>query len=308
MNQQIATTTTHPDARPGTRDVYRTITDQIVTAIEAGAGAFTMPWHRDVGNTMPTNSLTGNTYNGVNVIALWAAAELRGFTTGYWATYKQWSLLGGQVRKREKGSVVVFYKQTDIKVSNPEAGEKENKSILCARSSYVFNAEQVEGWRVPEPAVRDAAQLLADAERFITATSADVRSGGDRAYYQPQTDHIQMPDRDRFTGTETISATESYYATLLHELTHWTGHTSRLDRDLSGRFGREGYAMEELVAELGAAFLCSDLGITNLPRPDHAAYIAHWLAVLKKDTRAIFTAASKANEAKTFLNRLQAPQ
>ena len=114
-----------------------------------------------------------------------------------------------------------------------------------------------------------------------------------------------MPDRERFTGTATIGATESYYATLLHELTHWTGHPKRLARDLSGRFGQEGYAMEELVAELGAAFLCCDLGITNQPRPDHAAYIANWLTVLKRDTRAVFTAARQANEARGFLQGLQ---
>jgi antirestriction protein ArdC len=305
MNQPTAATATQPEASTRTGGVYQSITDQIVASIEAGAGTFTMPWHRGVGNTMPTNSLTGNTYNGVNVIALWAATELCGFTTGYWATYRQWSLLGGQVRKGEKGSLVVFYKQTDFEVSNAETGEQENKSVLCARSSYVFNAAQVEGWQAPKPAARDSAQVLGETERFVAATSADIRIGGDRAYYQPGTDHIQMPDRDRFTGTETIGATESYYATLLHELTHWTGHTARLDRDLSGRFGREGYAMEELVAELGAAFLCSDLGVSNRPRPDHAAYIAHWLAVLKKDTGAIFTAASKANEARRFLTGLQ---
>ena len=305
MNNRTATTDTRPGARPSTRDVYQTITDQIITAIEAGAGKFTMPWHRDIDHAMPTNSLTGNTYNGVNVIALWAAAELRGFTTGYWATYKQWSLLDAQVRKGEKGNVVVFYKKTDFNVSSPETGDTENRSVFYARSSYVFNAAQVEGWQAPKPAVRDSAQVLFETEGFVTAMSADIRIGGDRAYYQPRTDHIQMPDRDLFNGTQTISATESYYATLLHELTHWTGHTSRLDRNLSTRFDQDGYAMEELVAELGAAFLCSDLDITNQPRPDHAAYIAHWLTVLKKDTRAIFTAASKANEAKTFLKGLQ---
>ena len=303
MNQQTAETT----SQPRTKDVYRTITRQIISAIEAGADAFTMPWHRDLGNTMPTNALSGNTYNGVNVIALWAAAELGGFTTGYWATYKQWSLLGGQVRKGEKGSVVVFYKEANVGADTPETGENENRSVLYARSSHVFNAEQVEGWQAPAPAGRDAVQTLGEAERFVMATAADVRIGGDSAYYQPRTDHIQMPDRDRFTGTQTISATESYYATLLHELTHWSGHTNRLARDFSARFGKEEYAMEELVAELGAAFLCSDLGITNQPRPDHAAYIAHWLTVLKKDTRAIFTAASKANEAKNYLKRLQSP-
>ena len=305
MNQPTATTATQPEASATRRDVYQSITDQIIASIEAGAGTFTMPWHRDTPTTMSTNALTGSTYNGVNVIALWAAAEHRGFTTGYWATYKQWSLLGGQVRKGEKGSVVVFYKQTNIEVSDTDSGERENKSVLYARSSRVFNVEQVDGWQAPRHAASDPIKVLVEAERFVMATSADIRIGGDRAYYRPRTDHIQMPDRDRFTGTETIGATESYYATLLHELTHWTGHTTRLDRDLSGRFGREGYAMEELIAELGAAFLCSDLGITNRPRADHAAYIAHWLAVLKKDTRAIFTAASKASEARRFLTGLQ---
>ena len=305
MNQQTAATAPQPEASTKTRDVYQSITDQIIAVIEAGVGTFTMPWHRDTGTTMPTNALTGSTYNGVNVIALWAAAEHRGFTTGYWATYKQWSLLGGQVRKGEKGSVVVFYKQTNIEVSDTDSGERENKSVLYARSSRVFNVEQVDGWQAPRPAASDPIKVLVEAERFVMVTSADIRIGGDRAYYRPRTDHIQMPDRDRFTGTETIGATASYYATLLHELTHWTGHSGRLDRDLSGRFGHEAYAMEELVAELGAAFLCSDLGITNRPRPDHAAYIGHWLAVLKKDTRAIFTAASKANEARRFLAGLQ---
>jgi antirestriction protein ArdC len=305
MTQQTAATATHPEASAGKRDVYQSITDQIIASIEAGAGAFTMPWHRDTGTTMPTNALTGSPYNGVNIVALWAAAEQGGFTTGYWATYKQWSLLGGQVRKGEKGSVVVFYKQTDIEVSDTATAERQNKSVLIARSSRVFNVEQVGGWQPPRPVASDPVELLVEAEKFVTATSADIRFGGDRAYYRPKTDHIQLPDRDRFIGTETIDATEGYYATLLHELTHWSGHKDRLDREFSGRFGHESYAMEELVAELGAAFLCSDLGISNRPRPDHASYIAHWLAVLKKDTRAIFTAASKANEARRFLNAFQ---
>jgi antirestriction protein ArdC len=305
MTQKTAHTTAQPKASARTRDVYRSITDQIVASIEAGAGAFTMPWHRDTATTMPTNALTGNTYNGVNIVALWAAAEQCGFTTGHWATYEQWSLLGGQVRKGEKASVVVFYKQESVDVSETDTGERKKKSVLYARSSRVFNVDQIDGWQAPQPAVSDPVAVLGEAERFVTATSADIRIGGDRACYRPRTDQIQIPDRDRFTGTDTIGATESYYATLLHELTHWTGHTSRLDRDFSDRFGREGYAMEELVAELGAAFLCSDLGITNRPRADHAAYIAHWLAVLKKDTRAIFTAASKANEARRFLTGRQ---
>jgi antirestriction protein ArdC len=288
-----------------TRDVHQTITDQIVASIEAGAGTFVMPWHRNVDVAMPTNVATGNPYNGVNVIALWAAAEQRGFASNYWATYRQWSLQGHHVRKGEHGSVIVFYKKMNSERGNAEADGQENKTYFYARSSRVFNAEQVKGWEPPEPVDRDVAGVLVETEQFVTATAADIRCGGDRAYYRPNTDHIQMPDRIRFIGTETISATEGYYATLLHELTHWSGHSRRLDRDLSGRFGNERYAMEELIAELGAAFLCSHLGVTKQPRPDHAAYIDNWLTVLKKDTRAIFTAASKANEAKQFLLKLQ---
>jgi len=305
MNQVTATTNSDLGAHPSRRDVHQTITDQIVAAIEVGAGTFIMPWHRDIDSAMPTNFLTGNTYNGVNVIALWVAAEQQGYTSSYWATYKQWHHLGCQVRKGEKGSVIVFYKQTDLEVGNPDNDGRENKIVRFARSSRVFNAQQVDGFQLTEPEGRDFAGVLMEIERFVMATGADIRTGGDRAYYRPSTDHIQMPNRERFTGTETISATESFYATLMHELSHWCGHERRLDRDLSGRFGDESYAMEELVAELGAAFLCSELGISNQPRPDHAAYIAHWLAVLKQDTRAIFTAASKANEAKTYLMGLQ---
>lgn len=291
--------------RPERRDVYQRVTDQIIAAIEAGAGDVEMPWHRDVSRTAPSNAFTGQAYRGVNILALWAAAEANGFATGLWATYKQWKLLDAQVRKRAKGSVVVFYKQTECEVTNAETGCAGTRTFRFASASYVFNADQVDGWQPRKPVIRDPAEVVEEAEAFVAATRADIRHGGDSASYRPTTDHIQMPERCRFTGTKTSSATESYYATLLHELTHWTGHKRRVNRDLAKRFGDNAYAMEELVAELGAAFLCSELGITNAPRPDHAAYIANWLEVLKNDTRAIFTAASKASEAKGYLVRLQ---
>ncbi len=287
---------------PGRHDVYREITDHIIAAIEKGAGGFEMPWHREVGSTLPTNALTGNSYNGVNVIALWATAELRGYASGLWATYKQWKLLNAQVRKGEKGSVVVFYKQTEREVASEESGEAETKTFLFARASYVFNADQVDGWQsLKPPVIPDPAEVLEHAEAFVAATRADIRHGGDRAYYKGSTDHIQMPLRDRFTGTKTSTATEGYYATLFHELTHWSGHKSRLDRKLFGGFAKEAYAIEELVAELGAAFLCSELAITNVPRPDQAAYVENWLKVLREDNRAIFRAASQASKAANFI-------
>ena len=228
-----------------------------------------------------------------------------GYGSGFWATYRQWRELEAQVRKGERASLIVFWKELEREVEDEETGERERKKTLFARASWVFNADQVDGWAPPAAPERNLVQALDRAEAFTAATRADIRHGGDRAYYRRSSDHVQIPDRERFTGSATSTPTETYYATLLHELTHWTGHESRLDRDLSGRFGNEAYAMEELVAELGAAFLCADLSITNTPRPDHAAYIGNWLEVLKQDKRAIFTAARKASQAADYLASLQ---
>lgn len=285
-------------------DVYEAITDQVIAAIEAGAGQWQMPWHRS-GVSRPLNAHTKKPYRGVNVVALWAAAEACHYGSGFWGTYKQWLELQAQVRKGERASLIVFWKEFEGEVENKETGERKPKKTLFARASWVFNADQVDGWTPPAAPERNLVQVLDQAEAFTVATGADVRHGGERAFYRRSADCLQMPDRERFTGSETSTPTETYYATLLHELTHWTGHERRLDRDLSGRFGKEAYAVEELVAELGAAFLCADLSITNTPRPDHAAYIAHWLEVLRQDKRAIFTAARKAAQASDFLSSLQ---
>ena len=285
-------------------DVYETITDRVIAAIEEGAGQWQMPWHRS-GVSRPLNVDTKKPYRGVNVVALWAAADAYGYSSGFWATYKQWRALDAQVRKGERASLIVFWKELEREVEDKETGERESKKTLFARASCVFNADQVDGWKPPSAPEQNLVEVLNHAEAFTTATGAEVRHGGDRAYYRRSDDHVQMPDRERFTGSATSTPTETYYATLLHELTHWTGHASRLDRELSGRFGNEAYAMEELVAELGAAFLCADLGITNTPRPDHAAYIANWLEVLKRDKRGIFTAARKATQASDYLEHLQ---
>jgi antirestriction protein ArdC len=209
------------ETRSGKQNVHQTITDQIVASIEAGAGAFTMPWHRNADVATPTNLVTGNPYNGVNVIALWAAAEQRGFASNYWASYKQWRSRGDQVRKGEKGSVIVFYKRMNYEIGDVATDDRKTKAYFYARASRVFNAEQVKGWEPPEPVDRDFAGVLVETEQFVAATAANIRCGGDRAYYRPLTDHIQMPDRVRFVGTDTISATENYYATLLHEILHY---------------------------------------------------------------------------------------
>jgi antirestriction protein ArdC len=203
---------------------------------------------------------------------------------------------GAQVRKGERGSLIVFYKRLE---ELPFEAEDDGQSRLnfVARASHVFNAQQVDGFEPPLPERLSEFQTDQQAEAFVGAVGAEVRHGFTMACYRRSTDSIEMPEREWFVGTATSSPQESYYGVLCHELTHWTGAQHRLNRDLGKRFGDQAYAMEELVAEIGAAFLCSALGIASEPRPDHAAYVSTWLQVLKQDTKAIFTAASKAQEA-----------
>jgi antirestriction protein ArdC len=284
------------------RDTHHTITEKIVAAIEASVGSYRMPWHRHGASvSRPVNAATGKSYQGVNVVALWADASLKHFASGYWATYRQWGQLGAQVRKGAKGSPIVFFKAI-----NPEEGEeaKENdsKSRLVARTSWVFNAEQIEGWTPPKPDKRNEVEVRAHVEAFLAATRADIRYGGDQAFYHVPGDYIAMPYPEQFVATETSSATECFYSVNLHELIHWSGAGHRLARVLRSRFGDDAYAMEELIAEFGAAFLCADLQISNEPRLDHACYVSSWLKVLSQDRTALFTAANKANAAVGYLH------
>lgn len=285
-------------------DVHQEITDRIVAAIE-DAGEFRLPWIRARGGSFarPVNVASKKPYNGVNILSLWVAAQASGFPSNVWGTYRQWQQAGSQVRKGEKASLIVFYKTLETETTNEETGEAECGERLMARASWVFNAAQVDGFVSPTENLPDAPAFdpIARAEAFAAATGAVIEEQGDKACYIPALDKIMMPERRRFTGTDTSSPVEAFYSTLCHELTHWVGGKARLDRDLTGRFGSESYAMEELIAELGAAFLCGDLGITAEPRADHACYIKNWLAVLKGDKRAVFTAASKASQAANWL-------
>jgi antirestriction protein ArdC len=232
-----------------------------------------------------------------------AYAEASGYSSGTWGTYRQWAEAGAQVRKSEKAAFVVFYKELEVPA---ETGEAETETRLFARATPVFAAEQVDGYKPP---VIDAPPVVTmapieQAEAFVAATGAQIDHGGTRAFYRPSTDSIQLPPREAFIGSSTSSPAESYYSTLCHELTHWTSTESRCNRQLGKRFGDHAYAMEELVAELGAAFLCADLQITDEPCADHAQYLASWLSVMKEDKKAIFTAASKASEAAAYLTGL----
>jgi antirestriction protein ArdC len=283
-------------------NVQESITASIVAAIEKGAGEFIMPWHRKgISTGMPHNPISKTTYSGANVLALWMGQELNGYSTNQWATYKQWQAKGAQVRKGEKSTLGVYWNSTDKKVQGDD-GEENVKRTMFASAFYLFNADQVDGYQAESVSVTpDLTERLANAEMAIANTGAIIRHGGARAYYDRMADSVTMPDRWRFMNSETGTATQAYYSTLLHELTHWTGAKARLDRTKGKRFGDECYAFEELVAELGAAFLCAHLGIENEPRLDHAQYIENWLQVLKNDKQAIFSAASLANKAMQYI-------
>ncbi len=289
------------------RDIHAEITSKLVAAIEADPDRPSLPWRRSSSPLfMPENALTKKLYNGINIVSLWVAAEARGYAAPIWASYRQWSEMDCQVRKGETSSLVVFYKQYDSE-PNPDDAEDDGKRRV-ARASHVFNASQVDGFTLPgEPAPLGPIDRIATADTFVRNTGARIEHGGDRAYYRPSTDHIQMPDEDRFCGTATMSRSESYFAVLCHEVLHMSGSERRLNRQFGKRFGDAAYAAEELVAEIGSAFLCAELGITQDTRADHAQYLAQWLKLLKSDPRAIFTAAAKASEAVAYLKTLQPP-
>ena len=275
--------------------------------MEQGAGAWKMPWHRSAADiTRPRNIKSGAPYHGINVPILWAAASSKEYQSGWWGRYNQWQEVGGQVRRGEKATTIVFWKQIQKTLKDELTGEPKVEVFPIAQSWAVFNADQQDGWVEPAPPPpQNPAEVIDEVRRFVANTLAEIRHGGDRAYYSPGDDVIHMPERERFYGTESSTPTEAYYSTELHELAHWTGSAKRLKRDFSGRFGSEAYAFEELVAELGSAFLCSDLDIADVPRQDHAQYLKSWLKTLKDDKKAVFTAASQAKKAADFLHSLQ---
>lgn len=290
-------------------DIYTRVTNKIIADLEKGGLTWNLPWN---GAPALPRRHNGTPYQGINILLLWGAASENGYANPLWMTYRQAMELGGQVRKGSKGETVV-YTSTIRPKSEPLVDEDgtvwhsldEEKRFLKAYT--VFNVDQIDElpphyYVLPQnnrtPVERDET-----LDAFFSATGASVVHGGSRACYVPRTDNIHMPCIDAFRNTE------SYYAVLAHEMTHWTRHPSRLDRDFGQkRFGDNGYAVEELVAEIGAAFLCAALEITPETREDHAAYIESWLEVLRDDKRAIFQAASHAQRAVTYLQSLQPQQ
>jgi antirestriction protein ArdC len=287
------------------KDVYTRVTDRIIADLEKGVRTWMKPWSGEHAAGKITRPLrhNGQPYSGINILMLWASSIEQGFTAPHWMTFKQALELGACVRKGEKGSLVVYANTITVTGKSPE-GEEESRDVPFMKGYSVFNVEQVEGlperyYAKPEPRFTNV-QRVEHAEKFFAATKADIRYRGGRAYYAIEPDYVQMPPIEAFQDAE------SFYATLAHETTHWTRHKSRLDRDMGRKaWGDEGYAREELVAELGAAFLCADLEITPEIREDHAAYIASWLQVLRDDKRAIFSAAAHAQRAVDYLHSLQ---
>jgi antirestriction protein ArdC len=276
----------------------------VIADLEAGVRPWTKPW--DAANTydigLPVRH-NGIPYRGVNVLILWGEALGKGYSSPVWMTFKQALALGASVRKGEHGSMVV-YADRFTRVETDVNGNDVDREVPFLKAYTVFNVAQIDGlpaqyYAHPEPRP-DKLQLIEAAERFFAATAAVIRHGGDVACYAPGPDLIQLPSPEAFRDAE------SYAATKAHELTHWTSHPQRLARDFGAkRFGDTGYAREELVAEIGAAFLCAQLHITVEPREDHAAYIAHWLKLLREDNRAIFSAAAYAQRAVDFLHGLR---
>lgn len=260
------------------QSIFDRVTQKIIADLEQGVRPWQRPWSGD--NAAPRiirpRRHNGEPYNGINILLLWGAAIESGYENPTWMTFKQADEYGAHVRKVEKASLVVYANKIVKTETNSETGEDTEREIPFLKGYSVFNAEQIEG--LPEkfylksepPAVPSGISRLETVEHFIRNTGASIRHGGDRAYYAEGPDHVQMPFIDAFKDGE------SYYATLTHELTHWTKHKDRLNRDF-GRvvWGDEGYAKEELVAEIGSAFLCADLSITPEVREDHAAYIDH---------------------------------
>lgn len=283
------------------RDLYQDVTDKIIAQLEAGAVPWVQPWGHDHIKTpmgLPKNAATCNTYSGINILLLWGAAIENARTTQLWLTFKQALSLGGCVRKGERGTPIC-YADTFIPKAEAEkalqTGDDPQRVGFLKRYT-VFNADQCEGLPdefLANPQPLPEREIIPRAEQLIEATGADFRIGGDRAFFVPSEDFIQVPSQPAFR--EQIN----YYRTCFHELGHWTGHTSRLDRNLTTNKGTKDYAREELVAEMASAFVCAAQDIT--PTVRHADYIADWLTVLRNDKRAIFKAASLASKAADYI-------
>jgi antirestriction protein ArdC len=265
-------------------DLAQQITDRIIKLMQENDSDWRRPW---LGDGLARNIVSKKSYRGVNVPIL----GLSGYASRDWATYKQWAELGAQVNRGEKSTAIFFWKPLNVKDRETE----EARQILMARSYAVFNIEQVSNAPAVKTEIRTPIERHAECDRIIEATGAIINYGGDRAFYSPSTDRITLPKPEQFLSAE------GFYGTACHELSHWAGHESRLNRNLKGRFGSATYAFEELIGETGAALICAAAGVIPEPRAETAKYLNNWIAVLKSDKNAIISAFSHAQRAADFI-------
>lgn len=287
------------------RDIHQQVTDTIIQQLETG----TIPWHKPWKGKnnrlldLPYNFKSGKKYRGINILLLWISAMHREYESAEWGSFLQWREKKEAIRKGQIGTLIVYYDTFEKEVDG------EIKEIPFLKSSIVFNRCQLASYeptaKPEEPSAENLVERIEKADQFIVTTQADIEHRNGGACYVPSIDKIYMPHPEAFFHTETCTATEGYYSTLLHELTHWTGNAKRLNRQGGKKFGDNGYATEELVAELGAAFLCAEFDITMADKGDHANYIAGWLKVLKENKHCVFTAASEASKAVDYLHGLK---
>ena len=276
--------------------LYSKITSQITELMQQHGSDWTRPWTSTAGG--PSNALTGDHYKGINTLLLNLQSNDQGYSLPYWATFKQWRMKGGKVRKGQKGTLCVFYKPIAINQT-----DECSKTIPIMKHFYLFNADQVEGIEFPQSEEPIAlADRNDEVDALIYGTGAIINETGSRAFYSPSKDHIYIPPTTEFNSPEL------FYSTLLHELSHWSGRPTRLDRKegMQGRFGSSAYAMEELVAELASAFLSIRLKVSHEPRKDHAQYLNSWIKVLNQDPKAFSSVASKAQSVADYLTGFHA--
>ena len=284
------------------------ITDAIIARLEAGVSPWRRTWATTRGYSGRPMRACGQPYRGINALWLWVVADTNGYVSPTWMTYRQASELGGQVRKGERSTIAVFYKTYQARDAGNDAttgsGTDEDRTRRVMRSYNVFNVAQIDGlperFAPPAPVVAEPGSPQDDAHRaeidaFIAGTDASIIHGGNEACYYPSLETIHLPQ------PATFDTYADYGAIAAHELTHWTGHSSRLNRDLANRFGSDAYAAEELVAELGSALIGADLELPVTHLDNHASYIDHWLRILRADERALMTAAARAEEAASYL-------
>ncbi len=288
------------------RDIHQQVTDTIIKQLEQG----TVPWHKPWQGEdtkafgLPYNGITQNHYRGINIVLLWSSAIEKQYPLAEWGTFKQWADKKEMIRKGEKGSMIVYYDTFE------KEEDDEIRKIPFLKTSYVFNRCQLNSY---EPSVTEEdnqpkqslVERIEKVDTFIGNTQAMIEHGPKGACYSPKEDKIYLPVTEAFMDTETCTATEGYYSTLLHELVHWSGAPDRMDRAKGKRFGDQNYAAEELVAELGAAFLCAEHDIATAEKGDHANYIASWLKALKDNKHCIISAASEASKAVQYMKGLQ---